>query len=183
MGSALTNPRTPAQNDQSSRVKNESNFIKIGSLVATSQQLHKQPLKKTALQVSEFNPCENQPALWVWSYKPPHLPSTSLIVSPFSEASPHSTEIIFSLFYEKAYPTTILKSVVIERFLTRAAAMVWIKNSLLIFQWSQISQRIWKKTEHTHKNKQTHTQRDTHTENRPYVNLIDHNSCCFHSIL
>lgn len=65
MGSALTNPRTPAQNDQSSQVKNESNFIKIGSLVATSQQLHKQPLKKTALQVSEFNPCENQPALWV----------------------------------------------------------------------------------------------------------------------
>lgn len=45
LGSALTNPRTPVQNNRSSQGKNESKIIKIAILVATSQQLHKQLLK------------------------------------------------------------------------------------------------------------------------------------------
>lgn len=165
MGSALTNPRTPAQNDQSSQVKNESNCMKIGNLVATSQQLHKHPLKKTALQVSEFNPWENQPALWVWSYKQPHLPPTSLIVSPFSEASPHSTEIILSLFNEKAYPTIchIKKSRDINISHKSCSDGVNKKLPSEISVKPDLTKDL--KENRTHTQKQTDTQhKETHTE-------------------
>lgn len=41
LGSVLTDPRTPAQNNQSSQVKNESEITKISIVVVISQQPHK----------------------------------------------------------------------------------------------------------------------------------------------
>lgn len=114
------------------------------------------------------------------------IPSASHFTDslPFSEASPHSTEIITSLFYEKVYPTIchIKKSHDINISHKSCSDGVNKKLPSEISVKPDLTKDLKENRTHTHTKTNRHTHKETHRENRPYVNPIDHYSCCFHSI-